>query len=61
VIPFLVERMMGYLGKASVARGPAPSGTGRGGTGASASTLSRNFADTPVVLLNLAKVVLQHG
>src|SRR5271157_1170819 len=64
------SRMMGYLGKASVvfgkgavtvARGPAPSGTGRGGTDASASTFSRSLADTPVFLLILAKAVLQHG
>ncbi len=80
MIPFLVERLMGYLGKASVVFGngvgtlappsrPVPDGAGPGGmcrsrgggTGASASTLSRNFADTPVVLLNLAKAVLQHG
>ena len=71
MILFLVERKMGYLRKASVVTGnwvvavALPSRwrlpVARGGTGATASTLSRSFADATVVLLILAKAVLQHG
>jgi hypothetical protein len=71
VILFLVRRKMGYLRKASVVTGNwavfvAPPSRGhlpvaRGGTGARASTWSRGLADITVVLLILAKVVVQNG